>query len=748
MNNKSLFSQRILCKYRLGIVATLFLFATILLQTLLAPASFADSITTPTNVQIDQDDRAAVVSWDEKDADGNDLTVAGYKVSWGLAGQSVKNVQLTAYKVIELQPLVNGQKYQVQIQAEGYDGTLSDPSPIVNFTGDSSRVDALRKQMTGFFDDFNTPAGPPDELKWNQAYSACDDPAISAMFVNDQYHVHNMISTKTCDRGQAISRPRAVFDFTNRTGAITFDFDGAFRRDQWYLDLVPQLMDITGQVSLSDGSKDYPTNFLRIHQSQQALDIMYVNAQGVETTVATTDYNPYPPLDDAGVKLVSNVRRHWEIKVSQTVVTIIINGKTVLSTNKLKLPYSKAYVLWNAFSYNTPKSNEPDALMHWDNFGFDGPAPTTVTHNYRATGDGQSDFNELGQSSASYHITMPDSIKGATAARLMFTMQTRNDWYKYDPDDKVIVNGQSFPIQDADKVNGNVGPYTPFSTYINLPINLVKTGINEVQFQMGSSGILNVHLELDFPKNSAPNYTPPSKIFPAYSAMAAMPSAGPGAVIDGWDNVSVPRLDNTNYTVSKTVAVQFEVGEDIALSSTGHNPGIAKIELRLNQQPIYTLNLKNVPSYRGVFNFDTTKYKNGDYNLDIVAYDSLGQVSIPDYFEAATKAGQYAPIKITIHNTNSGSIGVAPASNPNTDLPTAAPTMSPDMPMNMPMPTAEATTVNQVAAKPAPITNSLLTSENIKLMTLVAVILLIGIGLGVASTLYIGSVRRKHSLKR
>ena len=114
-----------------------------------------------------------------------------------------------------------------RVQSVDGAGHLSAFSPTVSFTGTPARVDALRARMNGFFDDFNLPAGAPDERKWNSAYSRCNAATSNGFFINDQFHAHSTVFSGNCDRGQSISRPRAALDFSdNGTRTIVFDWDG------------------------------------------------------------------------------------------------------------------------------------------------------------------------------------------------------------------------------------------------------------------------------------------------------------------------------------------------------------------------------------------------------------------------------------------------------------------------------------------------------------------------------------------
>src|SRR5258706_2015639 len=131
--------------------------------------------------------------------------------------------------------------------------------------------------MTVFCDDFNK-HGPLDELKWNVAYSQCNDPLVSAAFVTQDLHAVTVGGTESflhegvgtfCDRLQVVARPRAIFDFTNREGVIAFDFDGSFGlRESWYVDVLPadtpmDVHDINSHVTFGPGAGS-PARFLRV----------------------------------------------------------------------------------------------------------------------------------------------------------------------------------------------------------------------------------------------------------------------------------------------------------------------------------------------------------------------------------------------------------------------------------------------------------------------------------------------------
>ncbi len=673
-------------------------------------AASTPTLPVPVSLQVEQDDRAAILTWNGGPLrpDQSELPeVSGYQISWGLVGQPLSNVQLTTQRIIQLQPLNNGQQYVVQVKSVDKLGNISAPSPQLTFTGDNTRVENMRTRMNGFFEDFNTSAGAFDELKWNVAYSRCNDPATNGAFVNTQFHAHNMVSNANgnCDRIQAVNRPRAVFDFTNRTGTITFDFDGEFRRDQWYMDLVPDLMDINGQVNIEDGSSvSHPGNFIRFHQTEQRVEIILLDKTGLEKTLASTTWNPYPPLDWAGTKLVTNVRRHWTFQFSQNYAGVFVNGKKVVEASNFNLDYSKAHVLWNQFSYNTSKSNLPQTLVHWDNFGFDAPTgyrATTETRNYKLVNSG-TDYTVVNSNQpATKTLVIPDQLTDAKTARLMFTLQMQ-PWnsYSWNPNDNVTVNGQKFSIPEPTSKTGIksadlVSVIKPYSMVMNVPVSAFKTGNNTLVFSTASSGIHNIHAEFDFDPGKAPAFTQPA-LTALGPSVPTMPDIGPGAQIDKvgtntniWTAGTRADSANLNYNVSGKVLIGVSATSEIALLGTGKNPGISKVELLVNNQVIMSqaTNAQTpTPAFKSDFELDTTQFANGKYQISTRAYNPNGTLSFPDYGNAGIDPNNIWTIGIIIQNN-----GVVPTTTAAT---TVATTTTPPKTTTAPPPTTTPPAVN------------------------------------------------------
>ncbi len=659
------------------------------------------ALPTPTEVTAQPDDRNALLTWgapgtlnripntpgvlrpDQHEPTG----VTGYLITWGPQDNPTEFKKLSVERVAQLQPLTPHVLYTARVQSVDALGNASAPSDPVTFAHDPARVDALRTQMTGFFDDFDTPAGLLDEQKWNTSYASGDDPSLSGAFVNAQFHAHDMVSNKNgfSDREWVMNRPRAVFDVAGRTGTLVFDMDGEFRRDQWYLDFVPEsyaqgVPDTTGQTHLEDGTTAAdPGDFIRIHQTNQTVGIFYINPQGVEEPLASTNWTPQnglscAPLDWQGLKLVPNVRRRWKVEYSQTHCAITVDGVKILEAD-YHLDYARVVPLWLAFSYNTLKGNAPVMLLHWDNFGFDGPPSPVTTHNYKASLDA-SDFAELqgwqpGGGRKSYTLRIPDSVEGATARRMMLSLTCRTIFYGWSQSDHVTINGHDFAIADPVSATGLpdtslVSGISGYPIVLAVPDGVLHTGDNLVTVSLASSGVMNVHAEFDFPLGSAPAYTtpmasydpdcaggtcPPGETMPG---MPAMPIMGPGTSVSAVGGVPTPLLTDDSIQglvlpVSRSkdygfgpgfVPIEVRVSCDTDIASSGTIHGVHHVVLALDSQTVATIaTAAATPSPGGKVTFllDAAKLALGVHKIYPTAYAPDGTPGFVDYDGALGK---------------------------------------------------------------------------------------------------------------
>jgi hypothetical protein len=631
------------------------------------------SIPVPTQIHIEQDDRVATLSWNGFPHWGadNPTGVYGYQIQWGAFNSTLTttvpssaiHISYVESPIIQLQPLTNGQQYQAVIRAIDAYGRLSNPAPPVTFTGSSARVDALRKQMNGFFDDFNLPAGPVDELKWNTAVSYCNDPAKNGFFINDQFHAHSMLGDKYGDRGQIVSRPRVPLLIGGRTATITFDFDGAFRRDFWYLDILPVPLDITNHINLETEAA-YPGNMLRIRETGNVVSLFWIDATGNSNPLNTTH-----DLMDENIKLVHNVRRHWKVTVSQSLVQVFIDGQLVAS-GAVAIPWTVGYIDWSAFSYNTSKENVPDTLMHWDNFGFDAPAswtPASVVHNYRTIPSDGSEYAFTAYYNLIHTtIQIPDKLTGATQATLLFTMQpAASQVYIPGPLDTVTINGISYPIPQFPAIPAMMTSNGPYAMNLPIPLSGLKTGTNTITYGLYSGGVLNEHIEVVFPAGTKAPYTDPSDVGVLMGqpplGMPAFPPVGVGCEITQmsgnplWPELSGTAAEAATRPVAASGVVTFliHVDGDIALHSVGKTPGFVTVQLLVDRQVVATqLTNLQVPALGGDYTvtLNTASLTNGRHEVFAQAISATGVASTPDYFAANDGTGDYYPLIVNVSN--------------------------------------------------------------------------------------------------
>lgn len=710
-------------------------------------ASTNNSLPVPGNVKAYPDDRVAIVTWDlDADSPTRNLQVQedhskgiyGYYIEWTKEslGFSTATKMITEFHWAQLQPLEPGVPYIARIFAVDVDGNVSTESQTVRFTDTSARVDGLRTQMNGFFDDFNRAQGAFDELKWNMSYSGCVGEGLGGQFINSQYHGHNEASATNCDRGMSIARPRKTIDFRNRTATITFDLDGsAGSRTKWYLDVLGIIsdvkadapIDITSRIADNTGDIAHPGNILRIRQYNGAVEVLTVDAKGEAALINTLQTKGTKSCDNWGggtpleycksslnnvpLDTTPNFRRHWKVLLSKSKIDIYIDDMHAFQGN-INLPFETAYLHWLWFTYNTPKENRPMELVHWDNFGFDAPAndpqQNVETHNYTdgLVGTKQVDDQNLPHSVAyenppqllTVKIPIPDEIKdknGANpiAARLMFTLQGYNNHsFEWQASDNVTLNGTTnkYLIPKPSSSTGLatlVSDYQPYSMTIPIDPNKLVKGDNTLVFTIQRSGIFNVHIELDYPKTAAPSYTQPNQIFANYNqkVIPVIPDIGPGAYIDSinntvtWDKVS--HTENFIGTFNGTIDVNVNAYSHPSEVGNGKNYGIRGMELLVDRAVAVTKNTgSQVPigEFDGTLKYDTAQLCNGVHEIAYRAFNGNGTTSIPDFFQMETVQGEYFPLTIKTNNPGkpacSGTYIPASTPIPYVTAPPAAPT--------------------------------------------------------------------------
>lgn len=695
------------------------------------PVVVNSSLPNPTNLRTYVDDQTVTVTWDApSNAAANNIV--GYYITWGTQSSGVyTNAKQTIKTVTQIQPLQNGTTYNIKVQSvQGYSTTVPTPGAhssesaqeyrangqvstgiTATMTPSSARVDQLRTQMTGFFDDFNRPAGGFDELKWNAAGAACNLPGATGSFINNQFHAHTQTASTEgnegldegsvfCDRSQTVNRPRAVFDITGRTeanpGVITFDFDGVtMGRDVWYIDLMPanartngSPIDVTSHSSVFNDDPSDPS-MLRFVQKSGDLSFVYYDSnkapqQLVPSFVLCPDHtgfftrmnycstegrsipgmSPLPempfPGDNDKVMNVANVRQHYRIEISPTKIKLFLNSvrlyeasmpSTLASTTKY-IPHV------TLFSYTTGKdtpANPTTSILHWDNFGFNGPASPVVVHNYIEGGTtgtipylGRGTIaNQVPRGARSTRINIPDSIGSPTKARVMFNVQAFGyQVYNWSSSDHIILNGQRYNVPSPQ--SQQLAPYVvtdgvdshgkvPLSMSIDVNSSDLRQGMNDLTLNINATGILNVHAELEYNKGSEPAFTQPSTIFGTSTFNAAFQPIMtahdsylfveqdlglPSGVIDSGTSTPPPSgNDTTAPTVTLTApANNTTVANGASFTASANasdNVGVTKVEFYISN----ALAASDTTSpYSSLLS--TADITAGVYSVRAVAYDA------------------------------------------------------------------------------------------------------------------------------
>src|SRR5688500_12343809 len=238
---------------------------------------------------------------------------------------------VTANRRVQLQPLVNGAPYLVRVERIDALGRVISQPQLLRFDGgDGTRVDALRASLT-HFDDFNLPLGAADETLWNNDAVTATDARFNLFFINDQYHAHTLHGTRvdnTGDRSQTSQRFRKALRIEPEgRRRIVFDMDSPLSpRSVWYLDLNPVRTDLTGHADFFDteGATGLPAGMLRLRAQFQSFSVSLIGMDGASHQIASVD------MEAAGRQAVSNVRRHFEVRVGTDGIEVSIDGREVI----------------------------------------------------------------------------------------------------------------------------------------------------------------------------------------------------------------------------------------------------------------------------------------------------------------------------------------------------------------------------------------------------------------------------------
>jgi hypothetical protein len=557
----------------------------------------------PSALTVHNDDHVATVSWQPS----SDSSAVGYKVTWGPRGDLTHSF-FTPYTEGQIQPLDDGKTYQVQVQAVNGNGGLSAALGPATAQTDPTYVNQLRQQMNGLFDDFNTNgySGELDPTKWYLSYNNAAPGSMGFVF-DAQHHLHLFLENGgDDDRASMTMRALRPFDFTNRTGTVAFDFDWgrplpargwSSSRYQWYLVLSPTLVDdINYDAITGDTHGVYPSDAFEIFMDRDSVHFRkVVGGQIAQEWTAT--------LDDA-LRTI-NVRKHSVFQISQNTASLTINGATVLAATGVNLDFQRAWVYNQQFQYNLTKDHIPFALSHWDNIGFDAPpgyAPD-VLHDYS---DGVSVLSDRQASPATWRVTIPDSLGGAKAERLL--LDARNFW-DASASGSITVNGVSVPWPNLG-IQDNVAYDT---RVIDLPIGTLHTGANTISMTGTIPSIQNVHVEVAFPSGSAAPYTPTPWGMASVDPQAMIPAVGPS--VDFGDKVPAD-----GAIVTGKIAIEVKGDGGFALLPTGHVNPVTRLTVNVDGVPAltYVLPAPTVTTDQ-VLLLDTSRLTNGQHVLSVTA---------------------------------------------------------------------------------------------------------------------------------
>jgi hypothetical protein len=663
---------------------------------------FAD-MPPPADVVVEEDDFTVRVRWDGSLArvpTDFSSAIEGYRICWGPSETDLRHALLVTARHAQIFGVPNGAPQVAVVQAVDQRGRISAPSTIVRFTGDPARVQRLASEMTGFFDDFNV-AGPLDELRWNVAYSRCGDAATSHVYVADQHAIsvsgnESRLASSvrgTCDHTQNVARPRAVFDFTGREGRIVFDLDGLDgRRTEWALDVLPyatdaDIADVTAQIDLGS-SHGHPGRLLRFSQAANTFEIrQYDTAGNAVRQVRGETFFSHPESR----MLPGAVMRRFEVRVAREHASIAIDGAPVLEL-PIDLDFERAIVHFAHRGFDPAKAGRQWSMMHWDNFGFDGPPPDAVVHNYKVAFNHRDLVTATAPDAGRFTLTIPDAIEGAASARFFYTMQSSVELYRRNAADRFVVNGNSLPMPEPVSPTGTwedgtiVQRASAFSTSLELPLDWLRTGVNSFELEAENAHVIDEHVELRFAHGAAPPFTRPQDYI-ATSPLPSLEPIGPSSYINGLDDTLAWDLDGVGDITITTVADVSTLSFDTPLSGIvrvyavvvcdrprrafGRIAGIARVELVVDgtvvawvdtAERVATPAIDDGPLETGhphpggiALPLDTTALANGPHTMMIRTYDAAGTLGRPEYgFERSgidgLEAGIEVPVEFTVAN--------------------------------------------------------------------------------------------------
>lgn len=460
------------------------------------------------------------------------------------------------------------------------------------------------------------------------------------------------------------------------------DIDGVSQpRDVWYIDLIPLSarknglpLDITSHNDATDADSEDPS-LIRIAQYRDNIAFHYydINNQphsmpllhsgmpcdiwfnddhrvsygGCKMNQKTPGISPLTEASSPLEPIVTNVRRHWVVQLSPTRLKLFIDsvliGDAALPSDFHNI--TKYQVHSTLFTYNTGKQYDTvvptSSMLHWDNLGFtssDPNAQSTVTHNYIDGGSSGTyplisrgmPGHEIPSGNRTTIVPIPDQIGSPIKARLMFTLQAFGyQTYSWNSGQYVKVNGKNYPFPNPNENLQKPVPsisetYIPHATGIFIDPNDLISGNNTIQFGLNTD-ILNVHIELDYPRAQAPNYTQPQQVFNQVNFTSIvkpmMNMADMYWFIEqnmGLENIVVVPTSNPTYIPTPTSTIA-PGSPSVTPTSQPHQPGDTNNDGKVN-----------LTDYaRIIQNFNKTVGNNPD--LRLIDLSGNGTIDIYDY---------------------------------------------------------------------------------------------------------------------
>lgn len=290
--------------------------------------------------------------------------------------------------------------------------------------------------------------------------------------------------------------------------------------------------------------------------------------------------------------------------------------------------------------------------------------PNRSIRNYVATNSAayQLAGPTLPSSTYTFTISVPDDFTKATAARLKFSRQ--GDAYSnnlfWNGQTIVCFNSVAFTVYGdpavckimapgwaaVNSTIGEVETSDPQGLILTLPKSAIKAQNTVVISLVANMYIGDVHLELDFPANYSGTYTKPEPWFGTLSGPGYHPAAsltiGPTAKLSMIGDATLWKEDGMRRALKDPKGVEVkgtmldvegEVDSAIGLQAFGKATGIVRVELQLDKKVVqtWTFPYPGVGYWYFLTKVDLSNVPPGTHELFVIAYDSAGVASVPDY---------------------------------------------------------------------------------------------------------------------